>query len=452
MLDNNQKSWPFKQRKIYVQIRETLEDSLFVMEKNIVRTLEASMMNTDSVTEYQPAIGFDLQKFEAINKSIKADINSINEVLTDETNNSYFEIRSIIDFFEFKILVWCILLLVVATIISVLIYNSFVKPILYVKNELRDMSEGILNEKEAYFRKDEIGEMIKVLGNLTTSLLKTKAFAKEISKGNYHAQFKPLSAKDELGNSLIDLRDNLEQAINETNDRREKEQIQNWTTQGLAKFADILRQNNDNFETLGKHILRNLVEYMNINQGGIFVYYDQDKQNPYLDLIAVYAYNRDKYMKKRIIPGEGLVGACFVEKHTMYMTEIPNNYLSITSGLGKANPRSILIVPLKIEEKILGVLELASFKPFEQHEINFVERIGESIAATIQTVRTSEETNRLLNSITQQTEAMKAQEEEMRQNMEELLATQEEAQRREQELVIALQQAQDEISALKSTQ
>jgi methyl-accepting chemotaxis protein len=116
------------------------------------------------------------------------------------------------------------------------------------------------------------------------------------------------------------------------------------------------------------------------------------------------------------------------------MTELPEEYINVTSGLGQSVPNALLIVPLKVNDEIFGVVELAGFNEFEDHVIKFVEEVGESIASTISTTKINIRTTQLLEQSQQQSEEMAAQEEEMRQNMEELQATQEEAGRRSAEM------------------
>jgi GAF domain-containing protein len=124
---------------------------------------------------------------------------------------------------------------------------------------------------------------------------------------------------------------------------------------------------------------------------------------------------------------------------------MPEEYVRITSGLGDANPRALLLFPLKVDKEAYGIIELASFHEFEAHEIEFVEKLGESIAATLGSVRAAQKNRQLIEQFQQQTEEMRAQEEEMRQNMEELQATQEEVARKEQAYLERIRELESEV-------
>jgi transcriptional regulator with GAF, ATPase, and Fis domain len=142
-----------------------------------------------------------------------------------------------------------------------------------------------------------------------------------------------------------------------------------------------------------------------------------------MSMKACYAWDKKKFLNHKIHKGEGLAGQSWQEGDLIYLTEVPQNYIRITSGLGDANPTSVLIVPLKVKRQIFGVVEIASFGQFQDFEIEFVQKIAESIASTISSVKINARTQRLLEESQEMTEQMRAQEEEMRQNMEELQAT-----------------------------
>jgi GAF domain-containing protein len=176
------------------------------------------------------------------------------------------------------------------------------------------------------------------------------------------------------------------------------------------------------------------VEYLGANQGGIFVVGEDESGSACLDLVACYAYYRQKFLQKRLGMNEGLVGRCALERETIYLTDIPANYIRITSGMGEANPRCLLLVPMIMNDELFGVFEIASFTEIQPFQVEFVEKIAETIASALSTVRFNMQTARLLEQSKVQAEELATREEEMRQNMEELRATQEQSARRELDL------------------
>jgi len=134
---------------------------------------------------------------------------------------------------------------------------------------------------------------------------------------------------------MLNMRANLLQANAEKEKRQREDERRNWATQGIAKFAELLRANNDNIEELCQSIVSNMVKYVGANQGGIIIVNDESGENPVLELKACYAYERRKFLQKTVEMGEGLVGTCFLERESAYLTKIPKEYIRITSGLGK---------------------------------------------------------------------------------------------------------------------
>jgi PAS domain S-box-containing protein len=296
-----------------------------------------------------------------------------------------------------------------------------------LKNDIGSLSKGELVQIEDTKMENEIGAMTANLKSLVNGMSHTSQFAKQIGEGNLAVNFEALSEKDVLGHALLTMRNNLVK-IKEEDQRRE------WATNGLAKIGEILRSNYASATELYDHVIRFVVKYTHSNQGGIFLLNEESKEKT-LNLVACYAYKRKKFLEKQVHIGEGLVGQCFLEQDEIYLTTVPKEFAAITSGLGDATPSAVILLPLKVNESIVGVIELASLKPYEAYERALLQKFAESIASTISTVRINERTKQLLEQSQQQAEEMKAQEEEMRQNMEELTATQEEMQRKESEMM-----------------
>jgi methyl-accepting chemotaxis protein len=357
----------------------------------------------------------------------------------------------IIGFYGIKLIFWYIPIGYVALFLGNFVFKKFVqRPIKASIDALTKVSKGDLNvkiEDDVKESNDETGHMNIALDEMIHNLKDTAEFARQVGEGNLDHEIELLGESDHLRSALFEMRDKLNEAARLQEEKRIDEEKRSWANEGLAKLNEILRKQDD-VDELSYQILSYLINYMNANQGGIFIKNGEDKNNVIFELKSFYAFNRRKFVQKSFELGEGLVGNCALEKQKIHLTEIPQNYIQITSGLGGSNPKSLVLVPMKMEDEVLGVIEIASFENFEDYQIQFLEDASLSIASSLNMAATNKRTSELLERTQQQAEEMAAQEEEMRQNMEELQATQEESSRRAEDSemqIIELQDSNDEL-------
>jgi len=296
----------------------------------------------------------------------------------------------------------------------------------------------------------EIGVVADRIKNTIEDLRDATDFVVAIGEGKLDLDYRSLDVNykkgvNKLADSLIEMQSRLK-ALNEEERKRQ------WSNEGLTKFVDILRSSDDDVNILGDKIIAALVQYTKSNQGALYILNDEDSRNKYLELVSLFAFDIKKHEQQKIKLGEGILGQTFLEKQTTYVTNMPESYIRITSGLGDASPRSLLLVPLKVDTQVYGIIELASFSEYLPHEIAFVEKLGESIASTLASVRAAQKNRQLIQQFQQQTEEMRAQEEEMRQNMEELQATQEEIARKEKGYLARIKELEEQpgVKAVQS--
>lgn len=314
-------------------------------------------------------------------------------------------------------------------IFSLLMWNNIYK---YISKSIKNIVELLqkISQGELIVAKitsnDEIAEIYSASNILVGNLKNASEFAINIGKGEFSSSYNPVSKKDILGISLLEMKKNLQKFKDEDEKRF-------WINQGLAKFADIIRQNNHDLLLLVDSFLSQLVSYSNSNQGALYMYKKESDNSPQgiLEMIACYAYQKKKFIKTSILPGEGLVGQTYKEKAPIHLKEIPDNFIKVTSGLGQALPKTLLFIPLMVEEEVLGIIELATFNEYESHIIDFIIKVSENLASVLLYSSSNSKMKLLLDDLQSSSEQMQSQEEELRQNMEELLATQEESARKE---------------------
>lgn len=363
-------------------------------------------------------------------KKLQGIIKSMMQYNTDEIRKSNVEVNNL----ERKVLRRIYLISVLLLILFILITTFLIKDIntsfRHLTSNLMILKKGEIPDNQLTESKNEIGLMAGIVNSVTENLDALNRFAKDISKGNYSSEYKPAGENDLLGKALVNLRNNLRVTKEEDERRKIEDERRNWTNKGHALFGEILRQRSRGVSQLTDDIIKNLVYYLNANQGGLFLINDTTDILK-IDLVSAFAYDRKKFFERSINVGDGLIGTVALERNTIYLKEIPEDYIEIESGLGDSSPKSLLIVPLKFEDDILGIVEIASFKELEKYEIKFVEEVAQSIASTLLTAKINARTEQLLEESRKQSEELAAQEVEARQNMEEMRATQELAQRRE---------------------
>jgi PAS domain S-box-containing protein len=319
-----------------------------------------------------------------------------------DTNN-VLNISTVIKIISKEPIIWILGLLVILIPSAVfLIFNNF--------NKQLDLKQLALGQEYAISHK------------ITDYIFK-------LIREDFDSEYEIEDENDKLGKSLVELRYTLKNNKATSEKHRKEDEIRNWNAEGLAKFGEILRRDNHDIKSLAYNVIKYLTDYIGGIQGGFYMLQGDKNDEKYFELLAFYAYGRKKYADNRQPWGKGLLGTSAIERKTIHITDLPDTYVSVTSGLGKSNPRCLIVSPMIANSEIFGLFEIASLKTLEKHEIRFVERVAESTASTLSTVKMNMQTAHLLEESKAQAQALASQEEEMRQNMEELQSSQEEAAR-----------------------
>lgn len=344
------------------------------------------------------------------------DIGQIIEIKHIENTQLIQDVQEIKDLTVFSLLVF----MAVGIIIVTLIANSVLFPIIKLTKQMEDLSKGLLPEiTEVTKFDDEIDSMRDSLKAVTEGIKNTAQFAFKIGKGELEAKFTPLSDHDMLGLALLNMRTNLI-------DAQKVDENRNSIVTSNAEVSNLLRSHTQ-LETMGDDLIKFLAKKVNAIQSAFYVVEEGKENEKIIILTHIYAYNKKKNLKKTFKFGEGLVGQSAIEMDFVHRTEIPRDYVSITSGLlGEQRPTSIFIMPLITNEKVYGVLEFASIQKFTNLEIEIIKDISEIVAQTIFNLQVTERTAKLLAESQRMSSELSEQSIALQQNAEEMQATQEE--------------------------
>ncbi|MFZ6009215.1 MAG: ATP-binding protein, partial [Bacteroidota bacterium] len=251
--------------------------------------------------------------------------------------------------------------------------------------------------------------------NLTTQVRSISEVASAVTKGDLTRMIR-VEAKGEVEA----LKDTINQMIANLRATTLRNQEQDWLKSNLAKFTQMLQGQKD-LNTVTNRILSELAQVVNAHYGAFYVLKQDDVTAQFkLQLFNAYAYREEKNIPREFAIGEGLVGQVAFEKERILLTNVPQGYIKINSGLGKVKPSNLIILPVLFENNVKAVIELASLDTFSEIHLDFLSQLTESIGIVLNMIETTTRTEELLAQSQSLAEELKIQQEELRRTNDEL--------------------------------
>jgi len=241
------------------------------------------------------------------------------------------------------------------------------------------LNKGIHFEEEYADILPDESDVINQFRQFSTKFIEAARILEKLAQGNLNITISKEEQFETFHNSFVKIRmhiDGLNQKI--TNEKRIQDQM-NWIKSGIDKLTEVMRRQYDNPLLHANEIINMLVDYLKIPIGAIYLI-GNENGTKYLELASAFAYGKEKQYYKKMLFGEGIIGASALEKKTLNVTNIPENYFSIISGFGETKPKNIIASPIMLNEEIFGVIELASLTRFTTEEISFVEEVCKTVA------------------------------------------------------------------------
>ncbi len=250
--------------------------------------------------------------------------------------------------------------------------------------------------------------------NLTNQVRAIADVATAVTKGDLTRKVQ-VEAKGEVA----ELKDNVNEMIRNLRETTRQNAEQDWLKTNLAKFTRLLQGQRD-LAAVSKMVLSELAPLINAQHGVFYMMNESRPDHPKLKLLSAYAYKNNINVNDEWRLGEGLVGQCAYERRRILLTEVPSDYVAISSGLGAAAPLSIIVLPILFENKVKAVIEMASFTLYSTIHQTFLDQLAESIGIVLNTIEANMRTEELLKQSQSLAQELQSQQEELRQTNEEL--------------------------------
>ncbi len=316
-----------------------------------------------------------------------ATIDTQNMLLSENTERISNKSKSLMTYIII-FLVALVSVLILATISFIQYFNKeIINPISFIQEISEKLVSGCLRfEIKNESKNGILSHTLSNFNKIVQNYMNTFSALESILNFNQEIKLTPKSNNDDATLKLIEIK-------NFVFEKNEQDIQRQYFDNGLKHISILLFQKKNHSEIYNE-ITSYIVKYLKANQAGFFIQSTENETN--YDLVACYAYNRKKYQTKSISLGEGLLGQCAYEKSTIFLTDLPQNYTTITSGLGHTTPQCIAIVPFMTDNRVVALFEICCFKTFKPEEIKFLEKCGDLIASAILNEKLLIKTEKLL--------------------------------------------------------
>ena len=237
--------------------------------------------------------------------------------------------------------------------------------------------------------KDLTENVNQLAANLTNQVRAIAEVATAVTRGDLSR-----SIQVEARGEVSYLKDNINEMIRNLKETTQKNAQQDWLKTNLARFTRLLQGQRD-LQAVTRLILSELAPLVSAHHG-VFYMMDSHEMDPRLRMIASYGYRSSRKLATSFLPGEGLVGQCALEKTRIWLTDVPRDYIVVSSGLGAAPPTNIVVLPILFEQQVKAVIEIASLDRFTETHLSFLDQLMESIGVVLNTIEANSRTESLL--------------------------------------------------------
>ncbi|HJV81020.1 MAG TPA: HAMP domain-containing protein [Noviherbaspirillum sp.] len=262
--------------------------------------------------------------------------------------------------------------------------------------------------------KDLVDNVNELAANLTTQVRAIGEVATAVTKGDLTRSIQVVARGE-----VADLKDNINQMIRNLRETTQRNTEQDWLKTNLARLTRMLQGQRD-IITMSRTLLSELAPLVGSQHAVLYVMQSGPYNTLRLKLMASYGYQERKNLSKEWDMGEGVVGQAAFEKQRILITNLPDDYIQIVSGLGQSSPRNIVVLPILFEGQVKAVIELAAFERFQAIHLNFLDQLAEGLGIVFNSIETASRTESLLQQSQSLASELKAQQDELQNTNAEL--------------------------------